>query len=100
MLAFACPTLLVLTASRSIIATCFLNAAPSMSFRPTLPLALALACAVPLAHAGVNVATGTPGTASAAASADDTVDRFIVKLRDNRADPRTSMAAVGAGVGE
>ncbi|HEV7578297.1 MAG TPA: S8 family peptidase [Caldimonas sp.] len=71
-----------------------------MSFRSTLPLALALVCALPLAHAGVNVATGTAATAAATASANDTVDRFIVKLRDGRADPRASIAAVGATFGE
>jgi serine protease len=73
-----------------------------MYFRspPVLALALALACALPVAHAGVNVAAGTPAAANAPASADDTVDRFIIKLRDSRADPRSSIAAVGAGFGE
>ena len=53
-----------------------------------------------LAHGGVHAATGTPPTASATAFANDTVDRFIVKLRDSRADPRASISAVGAAFGE
>jgi len=71
-----------------------------MSCRSTLPLALALACALPLAHAGVDVAVGTPATAIATTTDHDTVDRFIVRLRDGRADPRASISAVGASFGE
>ena len=71
-----------------------------MSLRPNLALALALSCVLPAAHAGLNVATGTPTTANAAAASDDTVDRFIVRLRDSRADARLSIAAVGATFGE
>src|SRR5213075_515332 len=71
-----------------------------MSFRSTLPIAVSLACAFPLAHAGVNAATGTPLAANPTASETDTVDRFIIQLRDGRADPRASIAAVGAVFGE
>ena len=70
-----------------------------MSRRSIPSLVLALCVAVPLAHAGVNVSAGTPATPSAA-EAGGTVDRFIVRLRDGRADPRASIAAVGASFGE
>ena len=79
----------------------FLHRRAPMFPRSPLPLFLALTCAIPFAHAGVNVTAGTPASANAAAAAgSDTVDRFIVKLRDSRADPRASIAAVGAAFGE
>ena len=74
-----------------------------MSIRRLSFLALALCSALPdLADAGTNVQAGTPASAHAAAAAADsqTVDRFIVKLRDNRVDARASVAAVGAAFGE
>jgi len=72
-----------------------------MLLRSNLSLALVLSCALPLAHAGVDIAAGSPsGAAATAAAANDTVDRFIVKLRDSRADPRASLNAIGATFGE
>lgn len=64
----------------------------------------ALALVTPLiisgAHAGTNVDNGRPALPDASQAAADSTDRFIVKLRDPNADPRTLMPAVGAVLGE
>jgi len=62
------------------------------------PLALfALVCT---AHAGTNVDTARPAAQAAVQAATDTTDRFIVKLRDPRADARAVVPALGAVLGE
>ncbi|MEO6897480.1 MAG: S8 family peptidase [Caldimonas sp.] len=65
-------------------------------------LALVLCGALSFAHAGSNVQAGTPASVNAAAAGADsqTVNRFIVKLRDNHVDAGASVAAVGAAFGE
>ena len=52
------------------------------------------------AHAGTRGDTGSPALQAAAQAATDSTDRFIVKLRDPRADPRTVVPALGAALGE
>ncbi len=49
------------------------------------------------AHAGASIDTAAPARA---ASVTETTDRFIVVLRDSRADPRPALAAIGGTFGE